>query len=116
MCSATSEPVPGSSENVGTLITTSYPTPFVSRIAWFGCFASKVPRRCAIIRGSVPQRAAARDQRAAAGRKTFAADIKLTLSHNRQPFKDRVFLPFPQEPPSLHSFFTNRAPLSRCVG
>src|SRR5579863_2084771 len=49
MCSATSLPMPGKSENVGTLMVTSYPTPPVSTMAWLGCLANNRPRKWAIM-------------------------------------------------------------------
>src|SRR6266498_1508584 len=49
MCREISLPAGGSSENVGTEMVTSYPTPIVSTITWFGCCAISFPRRWAII-------------------------------------------------------------------
>ncbi len=47
----TSAPTSGSAENVEMGTVTSYPTPPVSTITWFGCFSSKVPFKWAIIGG-----------------------------------------------------------------
>src|SRR2546425_11906139 len=49
MCRAKLLPTRGISENFGWLMVRLNPIPPVSTTAWFGCFASSVPRRWAIM-------------------------------------------------------------------
>src|ERR1700728_2123285 len=69
---------------------TSYPTPCVSTMAWFGCFDSNVPRRCAIIAGIVRQADTTKSLPKAARRSDSAEGINLFLTFSSS-FTDNIF-------------------------